>query len=206
MSEKYSTAELQVSYGIGRQMGDQLSNSPFEDLKLDALFEGIADAINGQPSQVESATLREAFDTVNKRIEEAKAENKEKHAGEGEQFLAENAQREEVTVTESGLQYEVLTTGSGATPSASSKVSTHYEGKLIDGRVFDSSYQRGQPADFPVNGVIAGWTEALQMMEEGAKWRLYVPYHLAYGEKGAGGLIGPYATLIFDVELISVLS
>ncbi len=206
MSEKYSTAELQVSYGIGRQMGDQLSKSPFEDLKLDALFEGIADAVNGQPSQIASATLREAFDTINKRIEETKAEDKAKYASEGEKFLSENARRDEVTVTESGLQYEVLTAGSGATPGAASRVSTHYEGKLIDGRVFDSSYQRGRPADFPVNGVIAGWTEALQMMEEGAKWRLYVPYHLAYGEKGAGGLIGPYTTLIFDVELISVLS
>lgn len=206
MSEKYSTAELQVSYGIGRQMGDQLSKSPFEDLKLDALFEGIADAVNGQPSQIASATLREAFDTINKRIEETKAEDKAKYASEGEKFLSENARRDEVTVTESGLQYEVLTAGSGVTPGAASRVSTHYEGKLIDGRVFDSSYQRGRPADFPVNGVIAGWTEALQMMEEGAKWRLYVPYHLAYGEKGAGGLIGPYTTLIFDVELISVLS
>ena len=156
MSEKYSTAELQVSYGIGRQMGDQLSKSPFEDLKLDALFEGIADAVNGQPSQIASATLREAFDTINKRIEETKAEDKAKYASEGEKFLSENARRDEVTVTESGLQYEVLTAGSGATPGAASRVSTHYEGKLIDGRVFDSSYQRGRPADFPVNGVIAG--------------------------------------------------
>lgn len=206
MSDKYDTAELKVSYGIGRQMGDQLNKSPFADIQLGALVDGITDAVNAEPSQVDTELLREAFEEINKSIEASQAEDKQKFAADGEKFLAENAQRDEVTVTESGLQYEVLTAGSGATPSASSKVSTHYEGKLIDGKVFDSSYQRGQPADFPVNGVIAGWTEALQMMEEGAKWRLYVPYHLAYGEKGAGGLIGPYATLIFDVELISVLS
>lgn len=206
MSSEYDTIEQQVSYGIGRQMGDQLKQSPFNDIQPDALFGGISDALEGKPAQVENSVVKAAFEEVNKRIEANQAEDKEKFAGDGEKFLAENAQRDEVTVTESGLQYEVLTTGGGASPSASSKVSTHYEGKLIDGKVFDSSYQRGQPADFPVNGVIAGWTEALQMMKEGSKWRLYVPYHLAYGEKGAGGLIGPYATLIFDVELISVLS
>ncbi|RLA49029.1 MAG: FKBP-type peptidyl-prolyl cis-trans isomerase [Gammaproteobacteria bacterium] len=206
MSSKFDTVEQQVSYGIGRQMGDQLKQSPFKDLQLDAFVGGITDALEGNPAQVENSVVKAAFEEVNKRIDASKAGDKDKFAADGEKFLAENAQREEITVTESGLQYEVLTAGSGATPSASSKVSTHYEGKLIDGKVFDSSYQRGQPADFLVNGVIAGWTEALQMMEEGSKWRLYVPYHLAYGEKGAGGLIGPYAALIFDVELISVLS
>lgn len=206
MSKKFETVEQKVSYGIGRQMGDQLKQSPFKDIQLDAFVAGITDAIKGKPAQVENSVVKEAFEEVNKRIEASKAGDKEKHGAEGEKFLAENAEREGVTVLESGLQYEVLTAGSGATPTASSKVSTHYEGKLIDGKVFDSSYQRGQPADFPVNGVIAGWTEALQLMEEGSKWRLYVPYHLAYGEKGAGGLIGPYATLIFDVELISILS
>jgi FKBP-type peptidyl-prolyl cis-trans isomerase FklB len=206
MSDKYDTVEQQVSYGIGRQMGDQLKQSPFKDIKLEAFIAGVTDALEGNPAQIETSVVKAAFEEVNKRIEASQADDKEKFGAEGEKFLAENAQRDEVTVTESGLQYEVLTTGSGASPSASSKVSTHYEGKLIDGKVFDSSYQRGQPADFPVNGVIAGWTEALQMMEEGAKWRLYVPYHLAYGEQGAGGLIGPYATLVFDVELISVLS
>ena len=206
MSNKFDTVEQKVSYGIGGQMGDQLKQSPFKDIQLDAFVAGITDAIKGKPAQVENSVVKEAFEEVNKRIEASKAGDKEKHGAEGEKFLAENAEREGVTVLESGLQYEVLTAGSGATPTASSKVSTHYEGKLIDGKVFDSSYQRGQPADFPVNGVIAGWTEALQLMEEGSKWRLYVPYHLAYGEKGAGGLIGPYATLIFDVELISILS
>ena len=206
MSNQYDSVEQQVSYGIGQQMGDQLKQSPFKDIQIEALFGGITDALEGKEAQVEASVVKAAFEEINKRIEASKEGDKEKFAAEGETFLAENAQRAEITVTESGLQYEVLNEGSGATPDASSKVSTHYEGKLIDGQVFDSSYQRGEPADFPVNGVIAGWTEALQMMQEGAKWRLYVPYHLAYGEKGAGGLIGPYATLIFDVELISVLS
>lgn len=206
MPNSLDTVEQKVSYGIGRQMGDQLKQSPFKDLQLDAFIAGFTDALEGNPAQVETSAVKAAFDEVNKRLEASKAGDKAKFAAAGEKFLAENARREEITVTESGLQYEVLTAGSGATPSGSSKVSTHYEGKLIDGKVFDSSYQRGQPANFAVNGVIAGWTEALQMMEEGAKWRLYVPYHLAYGERGAGGLIGPYATLIFDVELISVLS
>ncbi len=205
MSDKYDTAELRVSYGIGRQMGDQLAKSPFDDIKLGALMDGITDAVSGQPSQVDTEILREAFEEINKRIEANGAGDKAASTADGEKFLTENAQRDEVTVTESGLQYEILTAGQGAKPTHSSKVRTHYEGTLLDGQVFDSSYKRGQPAEFPVSGVIAGWTEALQMMEEGAKWRLYVPYHLAYGERGAGGLIGPYATLIFDVELISVL-
>lgn len=206
MSKEFDTVEKRVSYGIGRQMGDQLKRSPFKDIQLDAFNAGISDALDGKSAQVDNIVIKAAFEEVKKRIDDSKTDDKEKFSAHGEKFLAENARREEVTVTESGLQYEVLTAGSGATPGANSKVSTHYEGKLIDGKVFDSSYQRGQPADFPVNGVIAGWTEALQMMAEGAKWRLYVPYHLAYGEKGAGGLIGPYTTLIFDIELISVLS
>ncbi|HET8706360.1 MAG TPA: FKBP-type peptidyl-prolyl cis-trans isomerase, partial [Pseudomonadales bacterium] len=123
----------------------------------------------------------------------------------GKKFLEDNAKRPEVTVTASGLQYEILTAGSGAKPKANSTVRTHYHGTLINGQVFDSSVERGQPAEFPVNGVIRGWTEALQLMEKGAKWRLYLPYELAYGERGAGGVIGPYSTLIFDVELIDIL-
>lgn len=127
-------------------------------------------------------------------------------AAEGEAFLAANAGKAGITVTDSGLQYEIINAGSGDKPTASSTVKTHYHGTLIDGSVFDSSYDRGQPAEFPVNGVIAGWTEALQMMPVGAKWRLYVPYNLAYGERGAGGKIGPYSALIFDVELLDIVA
>ena len=136
-------------------------------------------------------------------LEQAQAKEK---SAEGEAYLAENAKRDEVTVTESGLQYEVLATGEGEKPTAASTVRTHYHGSFISGDVFDSSVDRGQPAEFPVNAVIPGWTEALQLMTEGSKWRLYVPYDLAYGEQGSQGAIPPYSTLIFDVELISIIS
>ena len=134
------------------------------------------------------------------------AEKSKEMSAAGEAFLADNAKRDEVTGTASGMQYEVLVAGEGDKPVATSTVRTHYHGTLIDGTVFDSSVDRGEPAEFPVNGVIAGWTEALQMMAVGSKWRLYLPYQLAYGEQGAGGAIGPYATLIFDVELIDIVS
>jgi FKBP-type peptidyl-prolyl cis-trans isomerase FklB len=128
-------------------------------------------------------------------------------AAKGEAFLADNAKREGVVTLESGLQYEIIEAGdeNGENPTASSKVRTHYHGTFIDGKVFDSSYERGQPAEFPVGGVIAGWTEALQLMTKGAKWRLYVPYQLAYGAQGSPGGIPPYSTLVFDVELIDIL-
>ena len=126
-------------------------------------------------------------------------------AAEGEAFLAQNAQRDGIQVTASGLQYEVITQGSGAIPSSTSKVKTHYHGTLIDGTVFDSSVERGQPIDFPVTGVIAGWTEALQLMPVGSKWRLFIPYNLAYGERGAGGSIKPFAALVFEVELLDIV-
>ena len=134
---------------------------------------------------------------------EAAAEEKGKE--DGAAFLADNAKKEGVTVTESGLQYEVITEGTGATPSAESTVRTHYHGMFTDGSVFDSSVDRGEPAEFPVGGVIAGWTEALQLMKEGSKWRLTIPYNLAYGEQGSQGAIPPFSTLVFEVELIAVL-
>jgi FKBP-type peptidyl-prolyl cis-trans isomerase FklB len=205
MSDKFTTVEQQVSYGIGRQMGDQLAGSPFDELVLDAVIEGISDSFTGQPIQVDTEVMKAAFEEVNDRVQKKQAEEAGKLSAEGVKFLAENAKRDGITVTESGLQYEVLNEGKGATPSSTAKVRTHYHGTLIDGTVFDSSYDRGEPAEFPVNGVIAGWTEALQLMQEGAKWRLYVPSALAYGEKGAGGAIGPHATLVFDVELLAIV-
>lgn len=206
MSEKFSTDQSRVSYGIGRQMGDQLKENPFEGMSYEAVLEGIADSLNEAPSQVSAQDLEVAFKTVSEQMRAEKADADEALAVEGQVFLEKNAKRSEVHVTSSGLQYEILAEGRGIKPQASSNVRTHYHGTLIDGTVFDSSYERGQPAEFPVNGVIAGWTEALQMMSTGSKWRLYLPHHLAYGEQGAGGAIGPYATLIFDVELIDVLS
>lgn len=138
---------------------------------------------------------------------QAKHAEQAKLAGaEGEAFLAENAKKEGIVVTDSGLQYEILQAGDGEKPTAESVVSTHYHGTLIDGTVFDSSVERGQPAEFPVNRVIAGWTEALQMMPKGSKWRLYVPQDLAYGAQGSGAKIAPYSTLIFDVDLIDIVS
>lgn len=205
MSEKFTTVEQQVSYGIGRQMGDQLAGSPFDELVLDAVIAGISDSYTGQPVQVDTEVMKAAFEEVNGRVQKKQAEEAGKLSAEGVEFLTKNAKRDGITVTESGLQYEVLSEGKGAIPSSTAKVRTHYHGTLIDGTVFDSSYDRGEPAEFPVNGVIAGWTEALQLMQEGAKWRLYVPSALAYGEKGAGGAIGPHATLVFDVELLAIV-
>ncbi len=205
MSE-YKTVEERVSYGIGRQMGDQLSSNPIEGLSIDGVLAGLADSLNGVESAVAHEDLNAAFTEMSKRLQAAEAEKAKVLAAEGEKFLAENAKRNEVNVTESGLQFEVLVEGSGEKPTKASTVRTHYHGTLIDGTVFDSSVERGQPAEFPVGGVIAGWTEALQMMNTGSKWKLYVPYNLAYGERGAGGAIGPYTTLVFEVELIDIIA
>lgn len=207
MSEnKFETIEQRVSYGVGRQLGDQLRSNPFEDFDITAVQAGIADALANIESQVSDEDLNEAFSVISKKLQaQEQAIAKEKSA-EGEAFLAANAKRDEVTVTESGLQYEVITTGEGAKPTATSTVSVHYHGTFANGDVFDSSVERGQPAEFPVGGVIAGWTEALQLMTEGSKWKLTVPYSLAYGEQGSQGAIPPYSTLVFEVELLSVVS
>ncbi|MFS1701766.1 FKBP-type peptidyl-prolyl cis-trans isomerase [Alteromonas sp. AMM-1] len=206
MSDQFKTVETQASYGIGFQMGQQLQSNPFEGLDLDSVVAGLKDAFTGQAPQVDNDTLRDAFGAIHQRMQAAKAEKHKEAIAEGESFLADNAKREGVVVTGSGLQYEILTAGDGAKPTASSTVRTHYHGTLINGSVFDSSYDRGQPAEFPVGGVIKGWTEALQMMPVGSKWRLYVPHNLAYGEQGAGGAIAPYSTLVFDVELLDIVA
>ncbi|GEA13471.1 FKBP-type peptidyl-prolyl cis-trans isomerase [Alteromonas sp. KUL49] len=206
MTDTFNTVETQASYGIGYQMGQQLQSNPFDGLALDAVVAGLKDAFNGTAPQVDNDTLRDAFGEIHQRMQAAKEEQSKAVIEEGAKFLEENAKREEVTVTESGLQYEVLAEGDGETPTAQSTVRTHYHGTLTDGTVFDSSYDRGEPAEFPVGGVIRGWTEALQMMKVGAKWRLYVPHDLAYGEQGAGAAIGPYSTLVFDVELLDVVA
>ncbi len=200
-----STNEAKASYGVGMQMGQQLANV-FKGVSLEAAIAGISDAFAGQGPQVPGEEINAAFQVIQAQIEADKQEQAKQFAGEGEAFLAENAKREEVTVLDSGLQYEVITEGSGDIPTAQSVVSTHYRGTLINGQQFDSSYDRGQPAEFPVGGVIAGWTEALQQMKVGSKWKLYIPYHLAYGEAGAGGDIGPYQTLVFDIELLDIVS
>ena len=199
-----STDETRVSYGIGRQLGGQLRDNPPPGASLEAIIAGISDAYAGLPSRVSEADLTASFKVI-RDVMQAEAQAKaEAAAGAGLAFLAENAKRAGITVLASGLQYEVLTAGEGAQPSGEDTVRTHYHGTLIDGSVFDSSYERGQPAEFPVGGVIAGWTEALQLMNCGSKWRLYVPSELAYGEQGVGS-IPPHSVLVFDIELLEVL-
>ncbi|RNI27967.1 FKBP-type peptidyl-prolyl cis-trans isomerase [Rufibacter immobilis] len=196
-----------ISYIIGRDMAGNFKKQGI-DIIPEALLEGLKDAMGGQASQlsqeeVQSSMMQLQLQMQQKQQEMA-GESGKRNKEEGEAFLQENKGKEGVKTLPSGLQYEVLESGSGKTPGRSSNVTTHYHGTLIDGTVFDSSYERGEPATFPVNGVIAGWTEALQLMKEGDKWRLYIPGDLAYGSRGAGADIGPNATLIFDVELLQV--
>ncbi|NRQ41964.1 FKBP-type peptidyl-prolyl cis-trans isomerase [Rheinheimera sp. YQF-2] len=205
MSDKYTTLEQHASYGIGLQMGQQLADNPFDGLDIDAVAAGVIAAYTEQEPAVTDEQIRAAFGVISERMQAEQAEKAELLAGAGEAFLAENAKRAEVTVTASGLQYEVLVAAEGEKPSRDSTVRTHYHGTLIDGTVFDSSYQRGEPAEFPVSGVIAGWTEALQLMSPGSKLRLYIPHNLAYGERGAGNAIAPFSALVFDVELLAIL-
>ena len=198
------TDEARVSYGIGRQLGDQLRQNPVPGMQLAAVLAGLTEAFDGQDSRVDVESLNASFRVIRERMQ-AKAQAKAAAvAQEGVDYLKANAERPGVVVLPSGLQYEVLTQGEGATPTREDQVRTHYHGTLIDGSVFDSSYQRGQPAEFPVGGVIAGWTEALQLMPVGSKWRLHVPSELAYGAQGVGG-IPPHSVLVFDVELLDVL-
>ncbi len=205
MSHNYTSVEERVSYGIGRQMGQQLLENPFDGIANEAVAQGLLDALSGKAMTISNADMQAAFEEINNRMQAKQAEQTKLQAAAGEAFLAENAKKAGIVVTASGLQYEVITQGTGAIPTATSKVKTHYHGTLIDGTVFDSSVKRGQPIDFPVNGVIAGWTEALQLMPVGSKWRLYIPHNLAYGERGAGASIAPFSALIFDVELIDII-
>ncbi len=206
MSDNFTTDAEKASYGIGLQMGEQLKSNPFEGLNLNSVFEGMKDAYAGGAFQVEIPEIQAAFEKINEEIQARREEESKVLSAEGIAFLEENAKRPEITVTESGLQYEVLVTGEGEKPTAESTVRVDYHGTLINGTVFDSSYERGQPAEFPVGGVIKGWTEALQMMPVGTKWRIYVPHELAYGERGAGAAIAPFSTLVFDVELHEIIS
>lgn len=206
MSElEFSTDGEKASYGIGLQMGQQLAGA-FEGVQLDQALAGIIDSFEGESLRVAEQEIAASFRVIQSQIEAKQAEQAKAFAAEGEAFLAENARRDEVVVLESGLQYEVVEEGDGEVPGASNVVRTHYRGTLINGTQFDSSYDRGEPAEFPVNGVIAGWTQALQQMKVGSKWKLYIPYNLAYGERGAGGDIGPYQALVFDIELLAIVS
>lgn len=199
-----------ISYALGLNIGQQLKQMGLKDLlDVPSFAASITDTLQGNPLQVSVAEAQQLLNTFFAELEAkqnaAAAEAGKAAREEGEKFLAENAKKPGVKVTPSGLQYEVLTEGTGRQPKASDTVRCHYEGTLLDGSVFDSSYRRNEPCDFGLNQVIKGWTEGVQLMKEGAKYRFYIPYNLAYGERGAGSDIPPYAALIFDVELIKVL-
>lgn len=190
-----------LSYSLGVLLAQNIKTLGLEKLSSEDIAKGIDDVLNDKETAI---SVNDANSMVSNEI----AMINEKKSGpvleEGKKFLEENAKKPGVKTTASGLQYEIITSGTGATPKATDEVTTNYRGTLINGKQFDSSYDRGEPAKFPVNRVIPGWTEALQMMKEGDKWRLYIPYNLAYGERGAGQDIPPFATLIFDIELIKV--
>lgn len=202
---KLETVEQKASYGIGLQMGQQLAGAGLPDLEVDAIAKGIATATAGDMPEISVDDINNALRELHTKAEQIRQENAKSVIAEGEAFLAENAKRPEVNVTESGLQYEVLVEGEGEIPSSDKTVRVHYHGMLTDGTVFDSSVTRGTPAEFPVTGVIKGWVEALQMMPVGSKWKLTIPQELAYGERGAGASIPPYAVLVFEVELLDIL-
>ncbi len=197
---KMSSTIDSVSYGLGVAIGNNLKNSGFDSVKVDVMSQALKDVFEGK------ATMKQedADKVIQAYMMEKEKKKGEENIKKGETFLEENKKKEGVKVTPSGMQYKVLKEGTGEKPTLNDKVTTHYHGTLIDGTVFDSSVERGQPASFPVSGVIPGWTEALQMMTVGSKWQLVLPSNLAYGERGAGGKIGPNSVLVFEVELISI--
>ncbi|MEW6001616.1 MAG: FKBP-type peptidyl-prolyl cis-trans isomerase [Nitrospirota bacterium] len=196
-----------VSYSIGINLGNNFKRQSI-DINPDALVQGIKDTLSSGKTLMTEDEIRDTLAAFQKEMLDKQAERMkelgEKNKKEGETFLSENKKKEGVVTLPSGLQYKVLKEGTGKTPKATDTVIVNYKGTLIDGTEFDSSYRRGQSATFPVNGVIPGWSEALQLMKEGSKWQLFIPSNLAYGERGAGNIIGPNATLIFEVELISI--
>lgn len=198
-----------ISYALGLSMGNNFRSSGIQTLDIHDFADGVAAVFSGETPKMTydeaKEEIRKFFTAMEEKQKEAAAQMAKVNEEAGAAFLGENGKRPEVKTTASGLQYEVIEEGTGAMPKAGDQVTVHYTGKLIDGTVFDSSVERGEPATFGVTQVIPGWVEALQMMKEGAKWRLFIPSQLAYGPNGAGNIIGPNATLIFDVELIKVI-
>ena len=198
-----------LSYALGLGIGRQLAQMGAEDLNIDDFSQAIKDILTGKEPQVSDQEAQKLvttfFEEQEAKQRAAAAEKYKDNKENGEAWLANKAMEEGVVALPSGLMYQVLNEGSGKKPTAQDTVECHYEGRLIDGTVFDSSYKRGESATFPLNGVIAGWTEGVQLMSEGAKYRFFIPYQLAYGERGAGAAIPPFAALVFDVELIKVL-
>lgn len=200
-----TTDEDKLSYGIGLNIGTGLISQGLPGINKEAIFQGINDALNGDEPVVGQEELEQVLVRLRDKEEARLQAVIEENAAKGAAFLAENGAREGVVTTESGLQYEVIIEGTGEMPTADSVVKTHYHGTLVDGTVFDSSIDRGEPTQFAVNQVIPGWTEALQLMKVGSKWRLYLPADLGYGEMSPGPAIPPNSTLIFDVELLEIL-
>lgn len=198
-----------VSYALGLGIGRQLSQMGADNLDIDDFAKAIKDILAGKKPEIDDAEaqtlVKDFFEKQEAKQRAAAAEMFKETKEKGEAYLAENAKKEGVVTLPSGLQYQVIKEGNGRRPKATDKVKCHYEGMLVDGTLFDSSIQRGEPATFPLNGVIKGWTEGLQLMQEGAKYRFFIPYHLGYGENGAGASIPPFAALVFDVELIEVV-
>ena len=191
-----------ISYSLGIDIASSLKNQGMEELNINAMAQAFRDVLtDGANPMLDQMQARQVLTTYFNNLQATRAETLKKA---GEDFLAENKNKPGVVTLSSGLQYEILVEGAGEKPKLSDRVKTHYHGTLIDGTVFDSSVQRGEPISFAVNGVIKGWTEALQLMPVGSKWKLYIPYNLAYGERGSGPTIGPYAALIFEVELLAI--
>ncbi len=205
---KYNNELDRISYALGLSMGNNFRSSGIEKINVKDFADGVAAVFSGETPKMTydeaKEEIRKFFTEMEERQKAEAAKMGEVNAKAGENFLAENAKRPEVKTTATGLQYEIVKEGDGPTPNRGDRVTVHYTGKLIDGTVFDSSVERGEPATFGVTQVIPGWVEALQMMKTGSQWRLYIPSKLAYGPNGAGGVIGPNATLIFDVELIKI--
>jgi len=199
-----TTDEQKASYGFGLQFGDQLRRNSFEGLELDAVLAGIQHWYNQQEAALDDGQINASYQVIQARKQARDAELAGKRQQLADIFLEANAAREGVTTTDSGLQYEVLESGDGARPGPTSTVVTHYHGTLVDGTVFDSSVERGEPAEFGVHQVIPAWTEALQLMSVGDKWRIACPPSLAYGEQGAGSAIGPNTALVFEIHLIAI--
>jgi FKBP-type peptidyl-prolyl cis-trans isomerase FklB len=190
-----------VSYALGLGIARQLAGLGATEVNVDDFAQALKDIFSGKEPQIDD---QEGQSLVGAYLQKKQAETTASMKDEGEKFLAENGKKDGIVTLPSGLQYQVLREGDGKKPKATDQVECHYEGTLINGQKFDSSYDRGETATFPLNGVIKGWTEGLQLMQEGAKYRFFIPYHLGYGEQGAGQSIPPYATLIFDVELVSI--
>lgn len=208
--KKLTSEQEKISYSIGLGIGNNLQQQGLDKnvIKIDAMMQGISDILHNNKLLLSEDDIKETMDRFKEqmiaKMEKEAMELGRKNAREGEDFLSKNKKMKNVKTLPSGLQYIVLKKGKGSQPGLNDRVVTHYKGTLIDGTVFDSSYDRKQPATFSVNEVIKGWTEALQLMHVGAKWKLFIPAHLAYGQRGAGRMIGPNSTLVFEIELLKV--